>query len=170
MHESPPCHALCIGSNRYRRELLSRLNLPFDVGCPEVDGETLTTREPPRLALRLARWPKRGRSQHSGLPPWSLVSDQSGRFAGAPLGKPGNHEKPRNNSRPRVAKPSSFKRSLLSFCAETGFETGGSGAVEVKFHALSSAEIEGICARRFYRLRRQHKRKGWHQPAGCHPE
>ena len=56
MHESPTLpRPLVLGStSRYRRELLSRLNLPFDVAAPQVD-ETPHDREPPKeLALRLA--------------------------------------------------------------------------------------------------------------------
>ncbi len=108
MHESPTLpRPLVLGStSRYRRELLSRLNLPFDVAAPEVD-ETPHDREPPKeLALRLALAKARA---VAALRPTAVVigSDQVADLAGRPLGKPGNHEK--------AAKPSSFKRQLLSF-------------------------------------------------------
>ena len=52
---SPHARTLILGStSRYRRELLGRLRLPFDVVAPDVD-ETPEPGEAPRaLALRLA--------------------------------------------------------------------------------------------------------------------
>ena len=56
MHQSPPLkRPLVLGStSRYRRELLERLNLPFDVTAPEVDETPLPGEAPRSLALRLA--------------------------------------------------------------------------------------------------------------------
>src|SRR3989344_3899980 len=56
MHQSPPLkRPLVLGStSRYRRELLERLNLPFDVTAPEVDETPLPGEAPSSLALRLA--------------------------------------------------------------------------------------------------------------------
>lgn len=50
-------HDLVLGStSRYRRELLARLRVPFDVLAPEVDEEALqrSGAEPSSIALRLA--------------------------------------------------------------------------------------------------------------------
>ena len=46
---------LVLGStSRYRRELLERLRLPFDVVAPQVDETPLPGEAPAALALRLA--------------------------------------------------------------------------------------------------------------------
>ena len=46
---------LILGStSRYRRELLERLGLPFDVVAPQVDEATLPGEAPAALAARLA--------------------------------------------------------------------------------------------------------------------
>ena len=53
MSQSPP--ALILGStSRYRRELLARLRVPFDVVSPDVDETPLPGETPQALACRLA--------------------------------------------------------------------------------------------------------------------
>ena len=56
MHQSPSLQrALVLGStSRYRRELLARLNVVFDVVAPEVDETPQPSESPRALALRLA--------------------------------------------------------------------------------------------------------------------
>jgi septum formation protein len=143
MHESPTLpRPLVLGStSRYRRELLSRLNLPFDVAAPEVD-ETPHDREPPKeLALRLALAKARA---VAALHPTAVVigSDQVADLAGHPLGKPGNHEKATQQLQAMSGQTVIFQTAVAVVCAETGFEQVDLAPVEVKFRALSSAEIE----------------------------
>jgi septum formation protein len=76
----------------YRRELLARLRLPFDVARPEVD-ETAQQDEPPRaLAIRLAQ--AKAQEVAAGLDgdAWALGSDQVADLNGAALGKPGSRD------------------------------------------------------------------------------
>ena len=94
MHQSPsPQRPLVLGStSRYRRELLERLNLPFEVTAPQVDETPLPGEAPRALALRLAlAKAKAVARQH----PEAVVigSDQVADLAGEPLGKPGQHER-----------------------------------------------------------------------------
>src|SRR5690606_6665134 len=52
----PSSPALILAStSRYRRELLMRLRLPFEVENPQVDETPLSDEPPSALALRLAR-------------------------------------------------------------------------------------------------------------------
>ena len=52
---SPDAKPLILGSTSvYRRELLARLRVPFEVASPEVDETPLTQEAPRELALRLA--------------------------------------------------------------------------------------------------------------------
>src|SRR3954469_22833667 len=87
----PPGRRLVLGStSRYRRELLERLKLSFDVVAPEVD-ETPRPGEAPRdLAVRLAIAKARAVAER---PPDAIVigSDQVADLDGEPLGKPGTH-------------------------------------------------------------------------------
>jgi septum formation protein len=72
----------------YRRELLARLRLPFDVVRPEVD-ETPAPGEPPAtLALRLAR-AKAAAVAAAHPDAWVIGSDQVADLDGVPLGKSG---------------------------------------------------------------------------------
>jgi septum formation protein len=50
-------------SSAYRRELLERLRLPFDVLVPDIDETPLPGEQPEATALRLAR-AKRWRRAH----------------------------------------------------------------------------------------------------------
>ena len=56
MTDTTPSHPrLILGStSRYRRELLQRLHVPFDVASPDVDETPHSAEAPRQLALRLA--------------------------------------------------------------------------------------------------------------------
>lgn len=78
-------------SSAYRRALLERLRLPFEVCVPEVDETRLPGEAPPALALRLAEAKARAGGADS---PGALVigSDQVAELDGECLGKPGGHD------------------------------------------------------------------------------
>ncbi|RYF53885.1 MAG: septum formation inhibitor Maf [Comamonadaceae bacterium] len=143
MHQSPPPQRpLVLGStSRYRRELLERLNLPFDVAAPQVD-ETPGPGEAPRaLALRLALAKARAVAQQH---PEAVVigSDQVADLAGTPLGKPGEHERAVQQLRQMRGQTVIFQTAVAVVCVATGFEQLDLAPVEVKFRDLSNAEIE----------------------------
>ncbi|BEP92833.1 Maf-like protein [Acidovorax sp. A79] len=143
MHQSPPLQRpLVLGStSRYRRELLQRLNLPFDVAAPDVD-ETPRPGEAPRaLALRLAVAKAQAVARQH---PDAVVigSDQVADLAGEPLGKPGHHERAVQQLRQMRGQTVVFQTAVAVVCAATGFEQVDLAAVEVKFRDLSDAEIE----------------------------
>ena len=143
MHQSPPRkRPLVLGStSRYRRELLERLNLPFDVTAPEVDETPLPGEAPRSLALRLALAKARAVAQ---LHPDAVVigSDQVADLAGEPLGKPGHHERAVAQLRQMRGQTVVFQTAVAVVCAATGFEQIDLAPVEVKFRELSDAEIE----------------------------
>ncbi|QLA83747.1 septum formation inhibitor Maf [Acidovorax sp. JMULE5] len=133
---------LVLGStSRYRRELLERLNLPFDVAAPEVDETPLPGEAPRSLALRLALAKARTVAQ---LHPDAVVigSDQVADLAGEPLGKPGHHERAVAQLRQMRGQTVVFQTAVAVVCAATGFEQIDLAPVEVKFRELSDAEIE----------------------------
>ena len=85
--------ALILGStSRYRRELLQRLRVPFDVVSPDVDETPLPGEAPQALATRLALAKAKA---VAALHPQAVVigSDQVADLNGEPLGKPGTHER-----------------------------------------------------------------------------
>ena len=84
-------HPLILASSSpYRRELLSRLKIPFISIAPDID-ETPTSGEAPRaLALRLAQTKARViAAQYPGH--LVIGADQVASLHGNPLGKPGDH-------------------------------------------------------------------------------
>ncbi len=143
MHQSPaPQRPVVLGStSRYRRELLSRLNLPFEVASPDVD-ETPAPGEAPRdLALRLAVAKARAvAAQH----PEAVVigSDQVADLAGQPLGKPGTHERAVQQLRQMRGQTVIFQTAVATVCQASGFEQVDIAPVEVRFRDLSDEEIE----------------------------
>lgn len=133
---------LILGStSRYRRELLQRLDLPFEVVAPEVDETPLPGESPRELAWRLARakaWAVA--RQH----PQAVVigSDQVADLAGEPLGKPGSHERAVAQLRRMRGQTVVFQTALAVVCEATGFESVDIAPVQVVFRDLSDAEIE----------------------------
>ena len=89
---SPLSPRLILASgSRYRHELLSRLQLPFEVLIPDIDETPLGGETPAMTALRLAR----AKAQAvATLAPDALVigSDQVATLDDLQIGKPGNHQ------------------------------------------------------------------------------
>jgi septum formation protein len=77
-------------TSRYRRELLERLRVPFDVAAPGVEETALPGESPRDTAVRLAV--AKARAIHQQQPERIVIgSDQVAELAGAPLGKPLGH-------------------------------------------------------------------------------
>ncbi|WP_440112801.1 Maf family nucleotide pyrophosphatase [Acidovorax sp. BL-A-41-H1] len=128
-------------TSRYRRELLERLNLPFEVAAPDVNETPLPGETPRDLALRLALAKARAvAQQHPGAV--VIGSDQVADLAGEPLGKPGQHERAVQQLRQMRGQTVVFQTAVAVVCAATGFEQVELAPVEVRFRALSDEEIE----------------------------
>lgn len=137
-----PLRPLILGStSRYRRQLLERLQLPFDVAAPDVDETPLPGESPRDLALRLALAKARAvAAQH----PQAVVigSDQVADLNGKPLGKPGNHERATRQLREMRGHSMVFHTAVSVVCLETGFAQTDLAPVRVRFRSLDDAEIE----------------------------
>lgn len=133
---------LILGStSRYRRELLSRLQLPFETVSPEVDETPLTGETPLDLSLRLSR----AKAQAvAALHPGAIVigSDQVPELDGQPLSKPGNHECATEQLRQMSGRQMNFHTGVCVMCADTGFIEASVVTVQVRFRSLNDAEIE----------------------------
>jgi septum formation protein len=133
---------LVLGSTSpYRRELLSRLRLPFQTAVPEVDE----TPEPGELPLALARRLAlaKARAVAAQFPDAVVIgSDQVADLGGEPLGKPGTHERAVAQLRLMRGQTVVFHTAVAVVCAATGFEQLEVAPVEVKFRDLSDGEIE----------------------------
>ena len=133
---------LVLGStSRYRRELLDRLNIPFEVASPEVDETPFEAESPRALAERLAL--AKARAVAARFPQAVVIgSDQVADLHGQPLGKPGTHERAVAQLRQMRGHTVIFQTALAVVCLETGFEQCDVAAVEVVFRDLTDTEIE----------------------------
>ena len=133
---------LVLGSTSvYRRELLSRLRLPFSVEPPRVDETPQPGEAPAALARRLAAAKARAVAQQH---PDAIVigSDQVADLDGEPLGKPGNHENAVAQLRRMRGRTLVFHTALSVVCSETGFAQHDLAPVRVRFRELADDEIE----------------------------
>ena len=134
-------HLILASTSRYRRELLERLRLPFDVQSPQVDETPHPGEAPHDLAVRLAL----AKAQAvATLHPRSVVigSDQVADLDGAPLGKPGTHDKATAQLRAMRGKAVLFQTAVAVVSAERGIACSALVPVSVRFHDLSDAQIE----------------------------
>lgn len=137
-----PSRALVLGStSRYRRELLQRLGLPFDVLGPGVDETPLPGESPEALARRLALAKARAVARQR---PAAVVigSDQVADLNGEPLGKPVTHERAVAQLRRMRGQTVVFQTALSVVCLDSGFEASELAAVRVRFRELDDDAIE----------------------------
>ena len=140
MSQSQP--ALILGStSRYRRELLARLRVPFEVVSPEVDETPLTGEAPKALATRLALAKAKA---VAALHPQAVVigSDQVADLNGEPLGKPGTHERAVLQLQRMRGQTVVFQTAVSVVCLERQFEQTELAQIQVRFRDLSDADIE----------------------------
>jgi septum formation protein len=140
MHSPTPL--LVLGSSsRYRRELLSRLNVPFEVIAPDVDETPLPGEAPLALAQRLAL--AKAQAVAAQFPHAVVIgSDQVADLHGQPLGKPGSHERATEQLRIMRGHTVIFQTALAVVRQATGFVQQDVAAVRVVFRDLSDQEIE----------------------------
>jgi septum formation protein len=128
-------------TSRYRKELLSRLQIPFETAAPDVNETPHINESPKDLALRLALAKARAVALKN---PEAIVigSDQVADLEGAPLGKPGNHTNATLQLQRMRGKTVIFQTALSVVCIATGYQRTDLAEVKVKFRDLSDAEIE----------------------------
>jgi septum formation protein len=141
-HTTVSGRPLILGStSRYRKELLARLSIPFQVEAPEVDETPQAQEAPKDLALRLAL--AKARAVADKYPDAVVIgSDQVADLDGEPLGKPGNHTNAVKQLKRMRGKTVIFQTALSVVCVATGFEQTDLAAVKVTFRDLTDAEIE----------------------------
>ena len=134
--------SLILGSTSiYRRELLSRLHIPFEVAAPDVDETPLPGEAPSVLAKRLAL--AKANAVAAKFPNAVVIgSDQVADLNGQSLGKPGTHDKAVTQLRLMRGQTVVFQTAVAVVCLATGFEQYSLAAVRVKFRDLTDDEIE----------------------------
>ena len=106
-------------TSRYRRTLLARLGLPFEVAAPNVDETPLPGESPSHTALRLAEAKARAVAEQF---PNSLIigSDQVLLLEDEQLGKPGNFENAFKQLKKMQGKAMVFHTALCLFNSRSG--------------------------------------------------
>ena len=123
----------------YRRELLERLRIPFDVISPKVDETPLPGESTVDLALRLAK-AKAAAVAKDHPEAWVIGSDQVADLCGAAIGKPGNFERAMAQLQLMRGANVTFHTALCLMNGNT--ETTLSIPTEVTFRKLSDEILE----------------------------
>src|SRR5687768_8691558 len=136
-----PRRLVLASGSRYRKDLLSRLGLRFEVAVPNVD-ESPQPEEPPAVtALRLSTW-KAGALAH--LYPDALIigSDQVASSEGRRFGKPGNHENAARQLRELSGKTVEFHTAVTVLDAQNQKLESRVVPCRVVFRALEEHRIQ----------------------------
>lgn len=131
-------------SSRYRRELLDRLRIPFDVITPDIDETPLDEEPPEATALRLSVAKAQAAATRVTHASGALVigSDQVATCDGRQIGKPGTHENARAQLQSMRGKSVEFHSALCLFDNRTGHVQSADIVTRVQFRHLSDEEIE----------------------------
>jgi septum formation protein len=131
-------------SSRYRRELLDRLRIPFDVITPDIDETPLDGETPEATALRLSVAKAQAAATRVTHASGALVigSDQVATCDGRQIGKPGTHENARAQLQSMRGKSVEFHSALCLFDNRTGHVQSADIVTRVQFRHLSDEEIE----------------------------
>ena len=128
-------------SSIYRRELLTRLQLPFTCISPEVDENSLANELPQETALRLAQLKAKKVSLSH---PNALIigCDQVATLDNIQLGKPLNHANASKQLRMMRGREVVFYSALCLYNSITGNMQAEVVPYLVQFRDLSDAQIE----------------------------
>lgn len=141
MHLQPLPRLILGSSSPYRRELLERLRLPFEVAVPDIDETPLDEETPEATALRLSL----NKAEAIALRhPGTLIigSDQVLTLDGRQMGKPGTHDKAREQLRLMRGRTATFHSALCLLDGRSGQSQLADVQTRVTLRDLSDAEID----------------------------
>jgi len=125
----------------YRRELLQKLQLPFETAAPKVDETPLEGESAGETSLRLAQ--QKARAVARDYPNALIIgSDQVALLEGQQLGKPLTHDRAFAQLQAMRGKTTVFYTALALFNSRTGHMQTGVEETHVTLRQLSDTEIE----------------------------
>jgi septum formation protein len=130
--------------SRYRKELLGRLGLPFDVLSPEVDESPLSGEAPADTALRLSLLKARAVSAPDAL---VIGSDQVAACGDKRYGKPGNHENAARQLRELSGKAVDFHTAVTLLDCRSGEHESRVVLCRVHLRRLDEPRIQAYLER-----------------------
>ena len=126
--------------SRYRREMITRLQVPVQADSPDIDESPMAGESPVELSIRLARQKAVHVAQrHPGS--WVLGSDQVAMLGDQPVGKPGTLDRARDQLRAASGQTVRFLTAMYL----TGPDDSHHAHLDtttVRFRTLSDAAIE----------------------------
>ena len=128
-------------SSPYRKELLQRLFLDFEVSSPDIDESQLADERPEQTALRLAQL-KAKKIAETHPDAIIIGCDQVATLDGIQLGKPGNHENAIKQLRMMRGKQVTFHSALCLYNAQTQHMQAEVVPYIVEFRNLSDTQID----------------------------
>ncbi len=133
---------LVLGSSSiYRRELLQRLQIPFEICSPDIDETPLPGEVPGKTALRLAEC--KARAAASAYPDALIIgADQVAVLESIPLGKPLTHENAVRQLRLLSGREVTFHTALSLFNSRTDNIQTRLILSHVKFRELNDQKIK----------------------------
>ena len=128
-------------TSKYRRELLSRLKLPFEVVSPDVDETPLASESPSATALRLSVL--KAQTVTAQFPDALIIgSDQVLMLDSEQLGKPGNYANAFVQLKKMQGKAMVFHTALTLLNSRTGHTQTRDVPTVVHIRTLTDAQIE----------------------------
>lgn len=125
----------------YRKQLLERLGLTFEVARPELDEAPLVGESPIATAERLAL--EKARAVATSFPDALIIgSDQVAHQGNQRFGKPGTIENACAQLRNMSGKSVFFHTAVCLYNSRTGNHQLAGVPTEARFRALSNEEIE----------------------------
>ncbi len=128
-------------SSPYRKELLQRLLLNFEVFSPDIDESQLADERPEQTALRLAQLKAKKIAETH---PEAIIigCDQVATLDGLQLGKPGNHKNATEQLRMMRGKQVTFHSALCLYNAKTQHMQAEVVPYVVEFRNVSNEQID----------------------------
>jgi septum formation protein len=139
-----PPRLILASSSPYRRSLLERLRIPFEVCVPAVDETPHPGETPAATALRLAQAKAHAvAAREAGTTPLFVIgSDQVATFDGLQIGKPGTHENALAQLRAMRNRVVEFHSALCLFDSIRHVAQAEDVVTRVRFRDLPDAELD----------------------------
>lgn len=132
--------------SRYRRELLGRLQIPFEVAIPDIDEAARPGEAPEQMVERLAL--KKAQAVTAQFPNALIIgSDQAASLEGQVIGKPHDYDAAFQQLKRSQGQNLTFFTALCLYNASSGRTQQRVVPFNVRYRHLSDAEIAAYLAK-----------------------
>ncbi len=146
MEQIPPLRVVLASTSPYRRELLARLRIPFEIIAPEVDEVPLADESAQATAIRLAALKAATVAEHFRAH-LIIGSDQVAECNGKRLDKPLRHEAAVDQLLQASGRTAVFYTAVVLLDTSSGHRQTDVIPTRVRFRKLGRDEIERYLAK-----------------------